>query len=83
MIATNYSSLREHMKDYFDQVTDESETLVVTRKNNNNVVILSQDAYNNLLENIHLFGDKTNYEWLVESKAQLEAGHASEHELLQ
>lgn len=83
MIATSCSSLRTHMKAYFDQVIDESETLIVTRENDNNVVIISQYAYNNLLENIHLFGDKTNFDWLVQSKAQLEDRRASGRELLQ
>ena len=31
MIAANYTDLRGNMKSYFDRVTDECETLVVTR----------------------------------------------------
>ena len=41
MIATNYTTLRDRMKSYFDQVTDESETLVVTRKGGANVIVIS------------------------------------------
>ena len=81
MIATNYTTLRDNMKRYFDQVTDEFETLLVTRKDNNNVVVISQDEYNNMLENMHLMGTRENYEWLMESKAQLEAGKIVEREL--
>lgn len=82
MLATNYTSLRKNMKGYFDQVVDEFEPLLVTRKNDGNVVVLSQESYNNLLENMHLLGDKANYDWLMESKVQLENGHASERKLL-
>ena len=78
MIATNYTSLRDNMKRYFDQVTDEFEQLVVTRKGNANVVVISQAEYNNMLENMHVMGTRENYEWLMESKAQLEAGHVVE-----
>lgn len=78
MIATNYTSLRDHMKRYFDQVTDEYEQLIVTRKGNANVVVISQAEYNNMLENMHVMGTRENYEWLMESKAQLEAGHVVE-----
>ena len=74
MLAVNYTNLRENMKSYFDKITDEYETMVVTRKNNKNVVILSEESYNNLIENIHLMGNKENYDWLMESKAQLENG---------
>lgn len=83
MLATNYTGLRSNMKSYFDQVVEDGETLVVTRKGAGaNVVVMSQDAYNNMIENLHLMGSKANREWLLESKAQLEEGHASERELL-
>ena len=83
MLATNYTNLRENMKSYFDKVTDEYETMIVTRKNNKNVVILSGESYNNLLENIHLMGNKENYDWLMESKKQLEDGNFAIHDLIE
>lgn len=72
MLAVNYTTLRKNMKNYFDKITDEYETMVVTRKDNKNVVIMSEESYNNLLENIYLIENKENYDWLMESKAQLE-----------
>ena len=75
MLAVNYTSLRKNMKSYFDKVVNEYETMVVTRKNNENVVVLSEDTYNNLMENIHVLGNKENYDWLMESKKQLEEGN--------
>ena len=72
MLAVNYTTLRKNMKSYFDKITDEYETMVVTRKDNKNVVIMSEESYNNLLENIYLIENKENYDWLMESKAQLE-----------
>lgn len=74
MLAVNYSTLRENMKACMDKVTDDFETMIVTRKNNKNIVMLSEEAYNNLLENIHVMGNKSNYDWLMESKRQLEEG---------
>ncbi len=81
MFAVNYTGLRENMKTYLDRVTDDYETMMVTRKNNKNVVVLSEDAYNNLLENVYLLGNKSNYDWLMESKSQLEKGEAEIHKL--
>ena len=81
MLAVNYSNLRDNMKNYMDQVTDDYETMIVTRKNNRNVVILSEESYNNLMENVHVMGNKANYDWLMESREQLEKGQISKHSL--
>ena len=69
------------MKAYMDKVTDDYETMIVTRKNNKNVVMLSEESYNNLIENAYVMGNKANYDWLIESKAQLENGEISVHNL--
>ena len=74
MLAINYSTLRNSMKKYFDIITDSIETVVVTRKNGNNIVMMSEDTYNNLIENSYLTQNKKNYDWLMESKKQLESG---------
>ena len=81
MIAVNYSQVRENMKTYMDKATNDFETIIVTRKDKN-VVIISEEAYNNLLENAYLLKDKANYDWLMESKKQLESGKATEHQLI-
>jgi antitoxin YefM len=83
MLAVNYTTLRENMKTYMDKITDDYETLIVTRKDNKNVVMLSEESYNNMMENIYVLGTKSNYDWLMDSKAQLENGMVSGHELLE
>ena len=82
MLAVNYTNLRDNMKSYMDKVTDDYETMIVTRKNNKNVVMLSEESYNNLIENAYIMGNKANYDWLMESKAQLEKGSVSVRELI-
>lgn len=77
MIAVDYKKFNENMNSFMDKVVDEQETLIVTRKGNKNVVILSEDVYNNMMENIYVLQDKTNYDWLMESVAQLEDGKFS------
>ena len=81
MLAVNYTNLRDNMKSYMDQITDDYETMIVTRKNNKNVVVMSEEAYNNLMENVYVMGNKANYDWVMESKAQLEGKKFSSHEL--
>ncbi len=83
MLAVNYTMLRENMKLYMDKVTDDYETMIITRKDNRNIVMLSEEAYNNLMENVYVMGNKANYDWLMESREQLAAGQTGLHELIE
>ena len=83
MLAVNYTNLRDNMKTYMDKVTDDCETMIVTRKDNKNVVMLSEEVYNNLMENAYIMGNKANYDWLMESKIQLENGNFAKHNLIE
>ena len=83
MIAVNYTNLRENMKSYMDKVSDDYETMIITRKNNKNIVMLSEEAYNNLIENAYIMGNKANDDWLMESKAQLERGEIVTESLIE
>ena len=82
MLAVNYTNLRDNMKMYMDKVTDDYETMIVTRKDNKNVVMISEEAYNNLMENVYVMGNKANYDWLMKGKEQLEKGQFAVHELI-
>ena len=83
MLAVNYTNLRENMKSYMDKVTDDYETMIVTRKNDKNVVMISEEAYNKLLENAYITSSKANFDWLMESKKQLEEGKLVKKELIE
>ena len=83
MLAVNYSNLRDNMKAYMDKVTNDYETMIVTRKDNRNVVMLSEESYNNLMENVYILGNRANYDWLMQSKAQLENGNFAKHDLIE
>ena len=48
MLAVNYSTIRDNLKSYCDKVTDDKETVIVTRKDEKNVVLISLDEWNAL-----------------------------------
>ena len=78
MLAVNYSTIRNNLKDYCDQATDNHETVIVTRKGEKNVVIMSLEKYNQLEKAAR------NAEYLAmidRGIAQLAAGNGQEHEL--
>lgn len=83
MLAVNYTNFRENMKEYMDKATNDYETMIVTRKNNKNVVMISEETYNNLMENVYVMENKSNYDWIMESKEQLESGKLKEHDLIE
>ena len=78
MLAVNYSTIRNNLKDYCDKATDNQETVIVTRKNEKNVVLMSLDKYNQLEKAAR------NNEYLAmidRGIAQLESGKG--HELIE
>jgi len=80
MLAANYSTVRTRFKEYLDQVTEENETVIITRKNEKNAVIISMEDYNAMAK-AHR---NAEYEaMLEESRAQLRAGQVQEHELIE
>ena len=80
MLAVNYSTSRNNLKDYCDQASDHQETIIITRKNEKNIVLISLEKYNQLEKAAR------NNEYLAmidRGIAQLEAGNGQEHELIE
>lgn len=80
MIAVNYSTMRNRLKDYCDAAFDNHETVIVTRKGEKNVVLMGMDEYNRLTKMAR------NNEYLTKidrSFEQLQRGEGREHELIE
>lgn len=80
MLAVNYSTIRNNLKDYCDKASDLHETVIITRKNEKNIVLMSLEKYNQLEKAAR------NNEYLAmidRGIAQLEAGRGQEHELIE
>jgi len=74
MLAVNYTTMRNNLENVLDKVSDDCETIIITREEEKNVVIMSLEKYNNMVENDFIFGNKKYYNRLLESKRQLEQG---------
>lgn len=80
MLAVNYSTIRNKLKEYCDRVTDDRETVIVTRKDEKNVVIISLEEYNTMMKAAR------NAEYLAmidRSMEQLASGKGAAHELIE
>jgi len=76
MLAVNYTTYRNHLKDYCDRAVDDAETVIITRKNERNVVMMGLDEYNNIMENLFLTSNRTNYQHIMKGIHQLEKGRS-------
>lgn len=52
MLAINYSTLKNNLKDYCDEASDNNQTIIVTRKKAKSIVIMSLDNYNQLMKSL-------------------------------
>lgn len=80
MLAVNYSTIRNNLKAYCDEATDNNETVIVTRKDEKNVVLLSLEKYNQMIKAVQ------NAEYLAmidRGIAQLSSGKGQHHELIE
>lgn len=80
MLAVNYSTIRNKLKNYCDEATDNNQTIIVTRKAERNVVILSLEKYNRLMKIVQ------NAEYLSmldRGIKQLEGGKGQKHDLIE
>ena len=80
MVAANYTSVRNNLKDYCDLATEHGETVIVTRKEDRNIVIMSLDRYNDMEKEIR------NAQYLAKidrAFQQLYAGQGQDHDLIE
>ena len=80
MLAVNYSTIRNNLKSYCDEVTDHNETVIVTRKDEKNVVILSKKKYNQIMK---AFQNAEYLAMIDRGIAQLSSGKGQQHELIE
>ncbi len=80
MLAVNYSTIRKKFKDYCDKVTNEFETVIVTRKDEKNVVIISLEEYNSIIK---ASKNAAYLDMLDRSMEQLAKGEGKVHELIE
>lgn len=80
MLAVNYSTMRNKLKDFCDAASEKNETVIVTRKNERNVVLMSLEKYNELEK----AAKNAEYFAMINRRiAQLENGEGHEHELIE
>ena len=60
MITIDYSQFKRGLDSFVNKVTENQETILITRKDNQNVVMISEKVFNDLLEKAHLTNTNVN-----------------------
>jgi antitoxin YefM len=83
MLTTSISDFRRDIKKYLDKVTENFETLIISRGKDNGVVIMSLDEYNSLCATNHELSSKRNESRLDSAIEKLSKGNSFVKELIE
>ncbi|MFL9877342.1 type II toxin-antitoxin system prevent-host-death family antitoxin [Herbaspirillum rhizosphaerae] len=82
MRIINFSDARNSLKAVIDQAVDDADVTVIARRDAPDAVVMSFEYYSSLLETVHLLKSPANAAHLARSIAQLNAGQAERHNLI-
>lgn len=83
MQAVTYSWARNNLADSINQVCDNHEVLVITKKNDRAAVLISLEDYQALEETAYLLRSPKNAKRLIDSINELEDGQGRERALIE
>lgn len=82
MRIISFTEARNTLKSVLDQVVDDADCAVITRRDSDDAVVMSLDFYNSLMETVYLLKSPANAEHLSKSIEQYRQGEFKERELL-
>lgn len=83
MLTTTISDFRKDIKNYFDKVSENFETLIINRGKDNGVVIISLNEYNSLLATNHELSSIKNEKRLDAAIEKLSKGQTHQKDLIE
>jgi antitoxin YefM len=82
MQVISYTEARKNLKSLLDQVVDDADTAVITRRNGNDVVVMPKADYDGLMETLHLLGSQENRNQLAVSIEQYRSGAVNKRNII-
>lgn len=83
MLTTTISDFRKDIKNYFDKVSNNFETLIINRGKDSGVVIMSLDEYNSLQATQHELSSKANEKRLDSAIEKLSKSESFDKDLIE
>jgi antitoxin YefM len=82
MRVVKFSEARDNLKRVIDQVVDDADIAVISRRDAPDAVLMSLETYNGWIETVHLMKTPANAAHLMKSIRQLRSGKAKERALV-
>jgi len=82
MRVVNFSDARSALKSIIDQVSDDANYTVITRRDASDAVVMSLDTFNSLMETVHLLKSPVNAAHLARSIDQYRKGKTRTRKLV-
>lgn len=83
MDAISYTTARANLSSTMKKVCDDHSPMIITRKSEDPVIMMSLEDYRAMEETNYLLRSPVNAKILLESIAELEAGHGVQRELIE
>jgi antitoxin YefM len=80
-VETTYTSLRENLSSYMDQVSDDREVVIVRRRGARDVALVSADELAGWMETAHLLRSPANAKRLLEALGRAKKGEGKPESL--
>lgn len=82
MRVINFSEARNKLKSVLDQVVNDADYTIISRRDADDAVVMSLDQFNGLMETVHLLKSPANAAHLAKSIKQYRKGEVVERELV-
>jgi len=77
MKVINFSEARNQLKSVLDQVVNDADYTIISRRDSADAVVMSLDQFNSLMETVHLLKSPANAIHLEKSIEQYRSGKTS------
>ncbi|HFD7850825.1 type II toxin-antitoxin system Phd/YefM family antitoxin [Klebsiella sp. K794] len=82
MQVVSFTEARNNLKSVLDQVVNDADCTIITRRDAEDAVVMSLEYYNSLMETVHLLKSPANVAHLSKSIEQYRNGQATERDLI-
>ncbi|MFO7877966.1 MAG: type II toxin-antitoxin system prevent-host-death family antitoxin [Desulfovermiculus sp.] len=82
MRVISFSEARNALKSVLDNVVNDAECTIITRRNAEDAVVMSLESYNSLMETVHLLKSPANAAHLAESIDQYKSGKTTVRDII-
>jgi len=82
MRVVNFTDAKNRLKSILDQVVNDADYTVISRRDAEDAVVMSLDQFNGLMETVHLLKSPANAAHLAKSVKQYRNGEVVSHRLV-